>query len=89
MKHSPVAVTTNSSYRDFWDDEKLSNYIKQMKKPDDERIFVLFTENSARALIQWCLDNKVDLNLFQKYYETYIKPEGLKNPELEEFFYGE
>ncbi len=41
---TPVEITVNRSYKDFISEKELVQIIKEMKKPETERIYVLFTE---------------------------------------------
>jgi hypothetical protein len=87
MEKSDVLITVNRSYKNQISDEVLANTILSMKEPTDERIFVLFTEVSAKRLLKWAYKNNISEDTLKSYYEKYIKPRGLKNRELEQVFY--
>ena len=42
VKNDPVEITVNRSYKDFISEKELVQIIKEMKKPETERIYVLF-----------------------------------------------
>ena len=83
---TPVEITVNRSYKDFISEKELAQIIKEMKKPEIERIYVLFTEVPVKELIAFSLRNDISFGNLKNYYFKYIKSIGFKNPELERMF---
>jgi hypothetical protein len=86
MKESYISITVNRNYKNKISDEELADIILKMKEPTDERVFVLFSEVSARRLLKWAMENNIPEEVLFDYYKNYIKPLGLRNPELERVF---
>jgi hypothetical protein len=78
-----VLITTNRSYKNQIDNKELINIILQMKEPYSEKIFVFFTECSAKSIFSWCRLNKIPEEAIINYYKNYIKPLGLRNTQLD------
>ena len=77
----------NTSFKKEIDDKVYAEAIKQMKDiQGDERIEILFTEVPVKELFKWMIKNDITIHQIKEYYEKYIKPRGLRNRELEEFF---
>ncbi|WP_297492556.1 hypothetical protein [Persephonella sp.] len=83
---TPVEITVNRSYKDFISEKELAKIIKNMEKPETERIYVLFTEVPVKELIDFSLRNRISFESLKNYYLKYIKKAGFKNLELERMF---
>ncbi|WP_293442205.1 hypothetical protein [Persephonella sp.] len=83
---TPVEITVNRSYRNFISEKELAKIIKNMEKPETERIYVLFTEVPVKELIDFSLRNRIPFENLKNYYLKYIKKAGFKNLELERMF---
>ncbi|WP_028951053.1 hypothetical protein [Sulfurihydrogenibium subterraneum] len=79
-------ITINNAYKTEIDDKVFAKAIKEMKDIQDERIEVLFTEIPTKELFEWMIANDISIENLKEYYEKYIKPRGLKNLHLEDFF---
>jgi len=84
MKLTPLEISVNKSYRDIWTEDKLAEYIKTMKKPDSERIYVMFTEVPIQVLLDFAIRHHIPEKQLKEYYERYIKPLGFTNRFFEE-----
>ncbi|ACN98934.1 hypothetical protein [Sulfurihydrogenibium azorense] len=78
--------TINNAYKTEIDDKIFAKAIKEMTDIQDERIEILFTEIPTKELFKWMIANDISIENLKEYYEKYIKPRGLKNQQLEDFF---
>ena len=85
MELTPIEITVNRSYRGVLSEKEMAEYIKNMKKPDTERIYVLFTEVPIGMLLKFALRHNIKLETLKEYYESYIKSLGFKNEYLDNF----
>ncbi|RUM49877.1 MAG: hypothetical protein DSY47_02805 [Hydrogenothermus sp.] len=79
-------ITINNAYKNEIDDKVFAKAIKEMKDFKDERMEVLFTEIPTKELFKWMIENDISIEQIKEYYEKYIKPRGLRNLQLEDFF---
>ncbi len=85
MSLTPIEITVNRSYKNIITEKELANHIINMKRPESERIFVLFTEVPVGLLLKFALNNNIEIKKLKEYYETYIKPLGFKNEYLDNY----
>ncbi|WP_029523066.1 hypothetical protein [Persephonella sp. KM09-Lau-8] len=76
-----VEITVNRSYKDFISEKELAQIIKEMKKAETERIYILFTEVPVKELIAFSLRNNIPFENLKNYYLKYIKSIGFKKLE--------
>ncbi len=76
-----VEITVNRSYKDFISEKELAQVIKEMKKAETERIYILFTEVPVKELIAFSLRNNIPFENLKNYYLKYIKSIGFKKLE--------
>ncbi len=85
LELTPIEITVNRSYRGVLTEKEMADYIKNMKKPDTERIYVLFTEVPIGMLLKFALRHNIEIESLKEYYEKYIKPLGFKNEYLDKY----
>ena len=85
MDLTPIEITVNRSYKGVLTEKEMAKYIKSMKKPNTERIYVLFTEVPVGMLLKFALRHNIEIETLKEYYEKYIKPLGFRNKYLDNF----